>query len=128
MDLLRHFKHTEFACPCCGEQHMNFAFLTKLDAAREIAGVPFYINSGYRCLKHNQQLGSEPTSSHLKGLASDIAASDSFVRSRIITGLLMAGLNRIGIDENFIHTDADPDKPRDVMWLYKHEIIESGGK
>ncbi len=88
-----------------------------LDAARKIAGVPFRINSGYRCEKHNREIGGSPTSSHMKGLAADISATDHALRFRIVYGLLQAGFRRIVIyrDKQFIHVDIDPDKPQDIM-------------
>jgi hypothetical protein len=99
---------------------MEAAFLEALDDARDIANIPFNINSGYRCPKYNADpdVGSEKTSSHPKGYAVDIACPHSRPRFLIIEALLQAGITRIGIDKDFIYADGDPDKAPEVIWTY----------
>lgn len=98
---------------------MNQAFLKRLDIARGMAGTSFKINSGYRCKKHNDSIaGASPTSSHLKGVAVDIACTNSAKRYLILRGLINAGFSRIGIDRNFIHVDEDCEKDQNVIWRY----------
>jgi len=94
--------------------------LEKLDLAREMAGVPFRITSGYRCKKHNEAVGGRPNSAHTRGFAADIAATDSETRARIVFGLIKAGFRRIGIDfkRGFVHVDCDPEKPTPRLWGY----------
>ncbi|WP_419783450.1 YcbK family protein [Maridesulfovibrio sp.] len=109
------------ACPCCKECKLDPYLLEKLDAARSLAGVPFTINSGYRCAEHNQAVGGKPNSSHQGGYAVDIAADNSPQRAAILRGLIMAGFERIGIADNFIHVDIDPEKLErfgPVTWVY----------
>ena len=43
----------------------------KAQEIRSLLGYPLKINSGYRCLKLNQAVGSKGTSQHLKGQALD---------------------------------------------------------
>ena len=114
----KYFKKEEFACPCCGRNEIKDEFLAKLDEAREIAGVPFVITSGYRCSKHNKEVGGSPTSSHLKGLAADIKTTSSKQRYKILNALLKVGFKRIGIGQNFIHVDLDTEKVQEVAWDY----------
>ena len=115
----KYFKPSEMACKCgCGKSYMDNDIYTYLDIAREFADVPFVINSGYRCEKHNKAVGGKETSSHLKGLAVDIKATTSRDRAKIIHGLVLAGFTRIGIGREFVHADMDMDKSQDVMWLY----------
>ena len=47
---LKYFKYEEFASPDVPDsgEFMDSQFLTMLDNAREIAGIPFKINSGYK--------------------------------------------------------------------------------
>ncbi len=113
-----HFNKGEFACKCCGVEIIDAAFLLRLDKARKIAGVPFNIESGYRCPVHNAEVGSRPTSSHIKGLAVDIVAIDSRSRFLILAALIKAGFTRIGTGKTFIHVDDDGDKAQNVAWLY----------
>ncbi len=90
-----------------------------LDRARGIAEVPFVITSSIRCAYHNASLtNSTPTSSHLAGLAVDIACDSSYERYRILHGLQQAGFTRLGIGSKFIHADMDPNKPRELIWIY----------
>ena len=89
-----------------------------LDMAREKAGIPFVLNSACRCEEHNKRVGGRPTSSHLKGVAVDIRASNSRERHIIVSALLYAGFNRIGVAGSFVHTDNDKRKSQNVMWTY----------
>jgi uncharacterized protein YcbK (DUF882 family) len=115
---IKHFNMNEFKCPCGGENLIYFELIKKLDEAREIANIPFRITSGYRCKHHNSIVGGSKTSSHLKGLAVDIACDNSENRYKIISALSQVGFNRIGVARNFIHCDIDKDKVNNVLWTY----------
>ena len=118
---LKHFSYEEFNSPDLpnsGFANMDRIFLQKLDNAREIAGIPFKINSGYRSKEHNQKVGGKPKSSHLVGKAVDIAYSNSRERWIIVTALQKAGFNRLGIAKTFVHTDCDETKAPNVIWTY----------
>lgn len=112
------FDISEFECPCCGQNPMQQDFLDMIDKAREYANVPFEISSGFRCINHNRKIGSEDTSSHVKGCAADIIVRSSRSRYRILEGLIKAGFNRIGLANKFIHADSDKDKALNVIWVY----------
>lgn len=115
----KYFKREEFACKCgCGTNEIEPALISKLDKAREIAGVPFKINSGYRCPAHNAEEGGVSASAHTSGWASDIAAVDSRQRWKILEALVQGGFTRLGIGKTFIHADIDPNKDPDVIWTY----------
>ena len=115
---MRHFEKTEFDCPCCDQNFMEQAFLNQLDNARHIAGIPFKINSGYRCLKHNFDKGYSSTSSHLIGLAADIRCTTDRQRGLIIPALWEVGLSRIGVRKDFVHADSDLTKNAKRIWVY----------
>lgn len=122
---MRNFNLKEFDSPDLSGSGLNMDkdFLSMLDNARDIAKTPFKITSGYRTKEHNiaiyKKLGKKPIeSSHLKGLACDIACSDSQARFLIINALLEAGFTRIGIANNFIHVDSDCEKSQNVIWTY----------
>ena len=100
------------------ELNMDEEFLQRLDEAREYAGIPFVINSAWRSEEDNKRVGGKPNSSHLKGLAVDIKATNSRQRGLILDALRSVGFNRIGIAKTFIHVDLDFDKDQDVTWLY----------
>ena len=122
---MKYFKLSEFDSPDQkgSGSKMNGAFLDKLDNARNIAGVPFKITSGFRTQEHHeaiyQKLGKKPTrSAHLTGHAADIATGDSVQKYKIIAALIKAGFNRLGIAENFIHVDDSPDHTPNCIWTY----------
>ena len=99
------------------ETNMNKEFLFVLDEAREFAGIPFIINSAYRSPDHPLSI-KNPSSSHIKGLAVDIKATDSATRFKIVKALIEVGFTRIGIADTFIHVDLDFDKTQNVIWTY----------
>jgi len=107
--MTKYFKEVEYK--------MDVDFLVKLDKAREFAKVPFVINSAYRSLEHKESI-KNPTSSHIKGLAVDIKATDSRTRYKVLNALMHVGFNRIGIADTFIHVDDDKDKSQQVIWTY----------
>tara|TARA_Y100001970_G_C14142587_1_gene808027 strand:+ start:592 stop:963 length:372 start_codon:yes stop_codon:yes gene_type:complete len=123
MSQYKYFKLKEFDCNCCKIEFMSHEFIMQLDHARELAKVPFVINSGYRCKEKQRKLyekgiSSKKRSSHQKGIACDIKATSSRSRSAILYGLISAGFNRIGIGKTWVHVDKDPLKARSVTWLY----------
>lgn len=114
-----YFKPEEFACKCgCGVNNIQEELIKKLNVARNIAGVPFKITSGYRCPEHNKKVGGVANSSHIDGSAVDIYCDNDSDRFKIILGLLIAGFTRIGIGKDFIHCDIDAKKSPDVIWKY----------
>jgi uncharacterized protein YcbK (DUF882 family) len=100
------------------EYKMDADFLAKLDKARELANIPFTINSAYRNADQNARVGGKPNSSHLKGLAVDIRANDSSTRYIVLNALIRVGFNRIGVASSFIHVDDDKEKASNVIWTY----------
>jgi len=113
-----YFTDKELRCPCCGVLKMNVDLKRLLNAARGIANIPFVVTSGYRCSKHNKDVGGSVNSSHLKGLAVDISCTDSYSRMKIVNALLTVGFNRVGIGDDFVHADVDKDKQENVLWTY----------
>ena len=119
-DTMKYFKLSEFDSPDLvgSGEAMDREFLSRLDQARSLADTSFRITSGYRSEAHNLKVKGVSNSSHTKGYAADIACTDSVKRYKIITSLLKAGFNRIGIAKTFIHVDNDPNKPANVTWVY----------
>jgi len=117
--MFKYFKESEFKCKCgCGKNNISPLLVVKIEAAREIAGIPFKLISACRCIKWNKEVGGSDTSSHPSGLAIDIKAKSSQERFKILSALVMAGFNRIGMGKNFIHADIDSKKVQSVIWLY----------
>ena len=121
-----YFKHSEFDSPDKEGTGilMDSVFLSLLEEARAIAKIPFAITSGYRTEKYNNDLikrgySASKNSSHLKGLACDIACNNSRERFIILSALMDVGFMRIGVASTFIHVDLDLTKPQNIVWLYK---------
>lgn len=115
-----HFTHSEFDSPdqLGSGKNMQQSHLDMLDDAREIAGVPFIVNSGFRTKQHNKDVGGKKDSSHPEGYATDLKVTDSRTRFIILHALIAVGFTRIGIGKTFIHVDNDPNKDKQVTWLY----------
>ena len=80
---MKYFSLNEFRCKCCKElpadAWMNTEHLVNnvLDPVRAAFGKPIKVNSGYRCEKHNKEVGGAKNSQHVLGQAADIAAEHS---------------------------------------------------
>ena len=110
---MKHFKEREFACKCCGglprssslgqTPRANIKALVDnvLDPAREAYGAPIYVNSGYRCPKHNAEVGGVARSQHLIGEAADIRCADNRLLQRIIIDL--DNFDQLIIYPTFLH-------------------------
>ena len=121
MSKLRYFTYDEFDSPdvpMSGKMFMDRDFVHLLDNARNYAGIPFRINSGYRSKNHNIRVGGTPNSSHLKGLAADIHAPTVGDKFKIVKSLIRVGINRIFIYDTFIHCDIDLSKVNPALRGY----------
>jgi len=69
-----HFHSDEFKCHCgqCSTHSISWLLIQRLEIIREKTGGAIQITSGYRCKKHNKNVGGEESSKHLVGLAADI--------------------------------------------------------
>ena len=80
---MKWFKEKEFACKCCGQlpplarENVKALVREVLDPVCEKLGMPIVVNSGYRCEKHNKDVGGVKNSQHLRGEAADIHCSDN---------------------------------------------------
>ena len=76
---MKNFRIKEFVCHCGCEmppearQNIEALVANVLDPVREAYGKPIYVNSGYRCEKHNKAVGGVPKSQHMLGQAADIS-------------------------------------------------------
>ena len=118
---MKYFSIAEFDSPDAPGSGVNMHqdLLELLDEMRAIYGKPIVITSGYRTKEYNATLkNSKPNSSHLKGLAVDIAIENSNQRYEIVRIAMLLGIKRIGTGEGFVHIDIDASKPSNVNWVY----------
>jgi len=115
---IKYFRAEEFRCRHCGKILIHNSLIDMLEELREYLKKPVIITSAYRCKVHNKRIGGVKNSSHTRGLAVDVKASNSKDRHKILSFLLSKGIKRIGIASSFIHFDLDPEKPQNVVWLY----------
>lgn len=104
---LRYFTEDEFNAltPSCSLKDMDADFMSRLDLARHISGVPFVLNCAYRSVSWDKEKNRSGNSFHCKGLAVDIRCGDSKTRALIIYSLWLCGIKGIGIYPTFIHAD-----------------------
>ena len=112
------FKPDEFYCTCehddcdghppdpAATRHLAWA----LQAIRSAVEVPLTINSGYRCPKHNADVGGVKNSYHLKGIAADLKPHGVTPKElhEAIEGLVSAGqipAGGMGLYNSFVHYD-----------------------
>ena len=122
MKSYKYFKLSEFDSPDLPNSgvNMDFDFLDKVDKIRGLCGFPFKINSGYRTKLHNEVVGGEYNSAHLRGLACDIKCTTSYERFEIVSNALKCGIKRIGIYKTFVHLDDDKSLPNRVIFIGKY--------
>lgn len=113
----KNFNELDFAMavPSCSLSSMNEGFMNRLQTARDIAGIPFKINSAFRSKEYELSKGRSGSGFHTLGAAVDISCKDSHSRLLIVDALLKAGFTGIGIGPTFIHVD---DRVEQLIWLY----------
>lgn len=116
----RHFREYEFrnCVPSCSLQDMSQELMNMLDAARDIAGIPFVLTSAYRSRDWDKNKGRSGNGAHTRGKAVDIRCNTHENRYRIVAALLQVGFNRIGIAKTYIHADCDKSLAQGVVWHY----------
>jgi zinc D-Ala-D-Ala carboxypeptidase len=122
LQLSKDFTLEEFRCPCCNAtpdpESLEFKyFVGKLQEIRDMCRFPLKITSGFRCVKHNKKVGGEKDSSHLLGIAVDIAINNDYTRLAFLSSAIQVGIKRIGIAKTYIHVDIDDGKDN-AVWLY----------
>ena len=121
----KYFNSSEFDSPDVPGtgKKMQHSTLLMLCEARKIAGIPFKINSGYRTIAHNAEVGGVSNSAHLKGYAIDISTPTKQMQEKVVRALRQAGFKRFGVYSNFVHADNDPSKKQFVAWgVHSSEI------
>lgn len=132
-ELSPNFRKAEFACKCshCSMVTVDMELVDILQRIRDHFGKPVNINSGYRCEKHNAEVGGATGSHHTKGMAADIRVKGVAPRE-VAKFAESIGVKRIGLYEGdegeFVHIGSDKSKR---FWLgHGIKIVDTfgGGK
>ena len=129
MLITKNFSKNEMACACCQKADMDEEFMRMLQELRDVAGFPFRINSGFRCLKHNAAVSSHKTKAgiHTFGKACDISVmSISTTQTlHLIKQAQDIGFTGLGLKLNgdrkgrFLHVDnRGDDFSPPAVWTY----------
>ena len=75
-DISKNFDRAEFACKCgCGFDNIDDRVVAMAQKIREALGEPVRINSGCRCIEHNERVGGVEDSTHTLGKAADLSTA-----------------------------------------------------
>ncbi len=130
MLITKNFSVNELMCRCgCNDSEMDDEFMRMLQELRDVAGFPFRINSGKRCIKHNAAISSHKKKAgiHTFGKAADISVMAisttqtlKLIKQAQDIGFTGLGLNLRG-DRNgrFLHVDSrGEDFSPPAVWTY----------
>lgn len=84
MQLSKNFTSEELQCRCCARLLYEDSLIVALQRLRDRFGTPMVVTSGYRCPKHNKEVGGTETSQHTKGTAVDLVFYQAANRNRFI--------------------------------------------
>ena len=110
--LTKNFKSAELDCKgkkCCSKTMIDIELVGYLQVIRNYFGKAVTINSGYRCQKHNKNIGGEKNSRHTQGMAADIVVK-GVTPIKVAQFAEMIGIRGIGLYDNFVHIDTRSDK------------------
>ena len=91
-----HFNSSEFRCKCCGKIVVDTNLidtLEKLFPALNLSKIN--IISGYRCAKHDKEIGGRGVGSHVEGYAADIRCFYAN-GTRVPSSVVSLSLERLG--------------------------------
>ena len=111
------FNAGEFFCHCgkCNPQKIDDDLVTALQRIRTMTGTNVHVNCGYRCPKHNAEVGGSPKSQHMEGKAADIR--NSAILPVVYAQLAeLDGMQGIGLYNTFTHLDVRAGKKYKGYW------------
>lgn len=108
-----YFRVREMACKCgCNLCEVSMELMELLDIIRERFG-PIIVNSGFRCVTHNTNVGGSANSMHMQGKAADIWAQNVTVDELAdFAESLLPNTGAVIRYKNFVHVDVRGQKLR----------------
>lgn len=109
IQLTAHFSLKDFECHCsytdCQWTIIDTDHIALLEAKRVEIGKPFIVDDGYRCEKHNKDVGGASASQHPQGLATDIKCPGLTPEE---LSAKCESFNGKGLYDTFVHVDSRP--------------------
>ena len=114
---VRHFRPQEFVCPCCGAGQPAALLVLWLEELREAWGGPVVVNSGFRCERHNAEVGGARRSRHLVGCAADVRPAEGLMEdfARLVRRLGSLPGWELRFHETFVHVGV-PRREAGRLW------------
>lgn len=111
-----HFKPHEFRSHDGAESLiLDVRLLDGLEELRKLVNAPIHINSGFRSVEWNREIGGEPNSHHTHGRAADITISgfkpDEIARFAERVQVFRNGGIGVYPQKGFVHVDVRPNGP-----------------
>ena len=124
---MKYFKMKEFECrdgcpmPASARENIEALVEAVLDPARERLGKPIYVNSGYRCPRHNAAVGGVPGSQHMRGEAADIRLAEIADNAEIVSAIKENGRwDQMIVYPTFVHVSYKRTGQNRKQIIYKH--------
>ena len=108
-----HFRANEFACKDGTDNILiDSELIEVLEKIRKHFGAKVIVNSGFRTVKHNKEVGGAKASFHCKGMAADIVVKEHSPKE--VAEYANSILDKGGIIRytNFVHIDVRTTKYR----------------
>ncbi len=111
-----HFLYSDFICPCCDTLKIVPGFYRHtglLERMRIELGFALAVNSGFRCERHNREVGGAARSWHLL-FATDIRPVEHSPEklAAMYAAAERLGFTGIGRYDTFLHLDLRPEPAR----------------
>lgn len=117
-NLTANFSRNEFKCKglnCCGgSDPINIELVRSLQNLRDMVGKALIVTSGFRCRKHNTEIGGAHNSQHIYADAADVKVPNGMTPDQLkefaekIPAFKLGG---IGLYSTWIHLDVRKNGP-----------------
>ena len=114
---LKNLLWSQFGCKCfkcnvkSGKNYMERLPVYILDDIAREERMRFQIGLAYTCKYNSNSLALTTKNPHRVGLGVRVNIKDSVKRMKLVRGLIMRGVTRVGIYTDYIYYDADSLKP-----------------
>lgn len=106
----KYLTNSEFKCRCnypeCNVTLISQDLIESFFRLRNMLGLPLIVNSGFRCVRHNEEVGGVDNSDHTKGCAIDVSLQnlrEKYPTEEIVNYAKQCGFNFIKIYPSFLH-------------------------